>query len=257
MLAEDCPIAWSQLDLPGAATSNPDYLRDRQYHLVGEWVVDPLCYAQTPDQCPIDASCEGGPPCPYNLNMFRNRIPSTDSHIPTFVAFENPDACHLVEMMETHHVGQYDWFVPQTYSDVCDYMFTCMYEEDSRLKGARPFWFEAMDNDLLFYISRPPLDRSMLSNGYTTDPPFREIVAVHEEAELMEAVYVRHRSLQPVTDKHFPHRMRLEVCRQLLPSPNSPLAPGTTASTLPPDARDRLSRYPLPSGELLAKREES
>ena len=243
--AEECPIAWVQYDLPGAASSNPDYLRDRQYHLVGDWVVDPLC---PPEQCPI--TCDGGPPCPYDLNMFRNRIPSTDSHIPIFVAFENPDACHLVEMMETYHVGQYDWFIPQTYSDICDYMFTCMYEEDSRLKGARPFWFEAMENDLVFHISRPPIERSMLSDGYTTDPPFDEIIRLYDDLELFEGVYVRHRSLQQVKEKQFPHRMRLEV-HPSLPSRSRSLHPPTR-----PLVHSLDSLHSPCSGQLLAKGEE-
>ncbi|OUU68506.1 MAG: hypothetical protein CBC27_11440 [Opitutia bacterium TMED67] len=243
--AEECPIAWVQYDLPGAASSNPDYLRDRQYHLVGDWVVDPLC---PPEQCPI--TCDGGPPCPYDLNMFRNRIPSTDSHIPIFVAFENPDACHLVEMMETYHVGQYDWFIPQTYSDICDYMFTCMYEEDSRLKGARPFWFEAMENDLVFHISRPPIERSMLSDGYTTDPPFNEIISLYQDLELFEGVYVRHRSLQQVKEKQFPHRMRLEV-HPSLPSRSRSLHPPTR-----PLVHSLDSLHSPCSGQLLAKGKE-
>lgn len=132
-----------------------------QYHLIGDWVVGTSC-----------VNCEVAPGQPYPRDAMYPltgevaMLPGWDSRVPLTWVLENPDACHLVSDEDTHAVGQWAFFASERYSDACDYIMTCMYEEQSEIYPGKPFWFDAQNNDMMFYISARPIAISDVSNGF-------------------------------------------------------------------------------------------
>jgi hypothetical protein len=66
------------------------------------------------------------------------RLPGWDSHVPIFYVMEHPAACHLVPDEEVVHIGEWSWGASARYSDACDYVMQCMYEENSLLAQDKP-----------------------------------------------------------------------------------------------------------------------
>ena len=91
-----------------------------------------------------------------------------DSHIPIYLAFEHPDACNLVEPEDTIPIYEYLWGSSERYSDTCDYVLQCMYEENTIIALDRGFWF----GGALASCARVPSPRSLaagtLRNGLHT-----------------------------------------------------------------------------------------
>lgn len=53
------------------------------------------------------------------------------------------------------------------YSDACDYVMQCMYEENSQLAPGKPFWFqEVLTDDIMFWISFTPIKVSDIGKGF-------------------------------------------------------------------------------------------
>jgi len=137
-----------------------------QYHLISEWVVSPRCRncgsaingADPGDPYPRDAFY---PPTGAIL-----QIPGWDSRAPLTWVLEHPSACHLVSEEDTIHIRQWDIFATRRYSDACDYIMTCMYEERSELFAGKPYWFQAQSDDMLFYMTREPIPTEHVSGGF-------------------------------------------------------------------------------------------
>ena len=106
-----------------------------------------------------------GPGDPYPRDAFYPppeegpiyQIPGWDSRPPLTWVLEHPTHCHLVPEEETIHIGQWDIFATKRYSDVCDYIMTCMYEERSEIFAGKPYWFKTQTDDMLFYLSINPI----------------------------------------------------------------------------------------------------
>ena len=150
--------------------------------------------------------------CPYPSEWMSQELPSFDAHLPLFWAMENPDACFLVREEDTHVVNEFDWFSEIYYSDVCDYVYTCMYEEHTDTIGEKPYWFQAFGGDVLFYVSRRPIDVTWLEAGYdaheTANPNNFDKIAQLDLEELGTRLSVVRNS---VPANRYPQRMQLTV----------------------------------------------
>jgi len=94
------------------------------------------------------------------------RISGWDSHGPIFHALENPQACNIVPLEEMIGIGEWDWLATKRYSDACDYVMQCIFEENTLLAQSKPFWFDPIDEDILFWITRKPVDTATVSSGF-------------------------------------------------------------------------------------------
>jgi len=63
------------------------------------------------------------------------------------MAFEHPEACNLVPPDEMVSIGEWDVLYTARYSDACDYVMQCMYEESSLLAPGKPYWFDEVLTD--------------------------------------------------------------------------------------------------------------
>ena len=141
-------------------------LGNDQYHLAGEWVVSPRC-----GKC-ASAENGAGPGQPYPRDAFYPptgpiyQLPGWDSRAPLTWVLEHPSACNLVSEEDTIHIGQWAIFETKRYSDACDYVMTCMYEERSELFAGKPYWFQAQSSDMLFYMTREPIPTDHVSRGF-------------------------------------------------------------------------------------------
>lgn len=93
-------------------------------------------------------------------------IAGWDSHVPTFYALEHPEACNLVPPDETRAIFEFTFLASARYSDACDYVMQCMYEENSLLAPGKPFWFEPLTDDTLFWISFQPRHVAEVTQGF-------------------------------------------------------------------------------------------
>ena len=59
-----------------------------------------------------------------------------------------------------------NFFAVSRYSDACDYVMTCMYEERSEIYAGKPYWFRSATGDILFYLSRDPIPTTDVSEGF-------------------------------------------------------------------------------------------
>ena len=82
-----------------------------------------------------------------------------DGRIPIEQALEDPERCSIVPTEETIAISQYTWGAVDRYSDHCDYVLRCAYEEDHRdLRDdiRPPAWPRTLDGDILFYMTGQP-----------------------------------------------------------------------------------------------------
>ena len=97
-------------------------------------------------QCITCTEATGMPGEPYAHIHKRGgemiHLPGWDSQLPIFMVFENPDACNLVEEDEVISIGEWSPFATSRYSDACDYVMQCMFEENTLLAPGDRFWFE-------------------------------------------------------------------------------------------------------------------
>jgi hypothetical protein len=137
-----------------------------QFHLTGDWIVGPRCLA-----C-ADAGVPPGTPWPADAIQ---RDPVTggslmlsgwDSRVPLTWVFEHPQACHLVTEEDTKEIGEWDIFSSVRYSDACDYIMTCMYEERSEIYTGKPYWFQSSTDNVLFFLSQDPIPTNEVSDGF-------------------------------------------------------------------------------------------
>ena len=99
------------------------------------------------------------------------RIDGWDSRVPTFYVIEHPEACNIVPPAETVAIGEWDFLYTARYSDACDYVMQCMYEENTLLAPGKPFWFDPMQDDTLFWISFKPLHVDAIAQGFCFPGP--------------------------------------------------------------------------------------
>ena len=136
--------------------------RDDQYLLSGEFVVSPEC-----------TTCEAGghapgEPYPYlhrNADGSVLRLPGFDSHLPMYMMLEHPDLCNLVPPDQTIPISQYNWGSTSRYSDTCDYIMQCMYEENTIIALEKTFWFKGYDGDQIFFITTDTTPISAIEIG--------------------------------------------------------------------------------------------
>lgn len=155
------------MDFTPVIFENPTLgLGNDQYHLNSEWVVSPRCR-----RC-ASAANGAAPGEPYPRDAFYppageiHQLPGWDSRAPLTWVLEHPTACNLVSEEDTIHIGQWAIFATKRYSDACDYIMTCMYEERSELFAGKPYWFQAQSSDMLFYMTREPIPTSHVSQGF-------------------------------------------------------------------------------------------
>ena len=147
-------IAFKIKQFPNIGANSP---RDDQLLLNGEFVV--------PDGC---ADCEAvgsAPGTPYP-NIRPERVPGWDSHGLFFWVYENPGACELVPPEDTIPISQFTWGAVTRFSDTCDYIMQCMYEENTVIKLDKPFWFNGMQDDIIFYLTSDPARTSLVEEGF-------------------------------------------------------------------------------------------
>ena len=64
---------------------------------------------------------------------------------------------------ETVIISENSWLATTRYSDACDYVMQCMYEENTKGSTSRVRWFEGIEGEIVFYISRAPVPVSMIA----------------------------------------------------------------------------------------------
>jgi hypothetical protein len=95
------------------------------------------------------------------------RIDGWDSRVPIFFALEHPEACNLVPDGEIVAIGEWDVFSTARYSDACDYVMQCMYEENSLLAPGKQYWFDqVLGDDIMFWISFRPMSVDDITIGF-------------------------------------------------------------------------------------------
>ena len=201
-----------------------------QYHLNGKFVVSPRCS----EKCE-QAGAAPGQPWPDDA-FFRTSegtvvpLPGWDSRAPLTWVLEHPLACHLVSDERTRPVGEWSIFETTRYSDACDYVMTCMYEERSEMYTGRAYWFQAQSDNALFYITRYPIPTSHVTNGFC----FPDLEPEEKERARQEAICSRNKYFSKIreyfedeffmfvradvkdyeTERYenwFPHRMQLQL----------------------------------------------
>ena len=101
-----------------------------------------------------------------------------------------------MHLAETIAIREWAWGVSDRYSDACDYVMQCMYEENSLLAPGKPYWFDPVDKDILFWILRRPGPVSAVTSGFRfPDLDARndrnlqaELEALYEESKYFAAV---------------------------------------------------------------------
>jgi len=124
------------------------------------------------------------------------RVSGWDSHAPIFHVLENPLACNVVPAAETIAISEWDWLATKRYSDACDYVMQCMFEENTLLAQNKPFWFDPIDEDILFWITRKPIYVAQVSSGFGfpdleagQDDELRSVLeAQHKKSKYFSAV---------------------------------------------------------------------
>ena len=116
-------------------------------------------------------SCDVAPGDPYpylhqSIGGRTLRISGWDGHGVVFNVLEHPQACNIVPLDQTFGIGEWNWLATRRYSDACDYIMQCMYEENTLLAQNKPFWFEPVDLDILFWITRNPTDVQTVATGF-------------------------------------------------------------------------------------------
>jgi hypothetical protein len=154
-------------------------------------------YGEAPDFI-ISNACNGcgglsaGDPYPFlhtNADGHLKRIEGWDSRTPTFRVLEDPEACNIVSREETIAIGEWDIFATSRYSDACDYIMTCLYEENNLLAGSKPYWFsnQVLTDDVLFWITFKPMAVDQVSQGFC----FPDLEAAFLSAAELEAMNTR------------------------------------------------------------------
>jgi hypothetical protein len=193
--------------------------RDDQWLLAGDFVVRSDCL-----------ECKGAghaPGTPYPaLHQHPDgslmRLPGWDSRAPIFWVHENPQSCDLVPPELTKHISQFTWGAVERYSDTCDYVMQCMYEENTIIKLDRPFWFEGLMDDMMFYVTRETsaidqiergfcfpdvaadADKDCGSRGY-----FAKVQEMYEN-QVFLFIKVQRDMTEPIGD-WYPHRVQFEL----------------------------------------------
>ena len=147
-------IAFKIKQFPNLGANSP---RDDQLLLNGDFVV--------PDGCVECEAAGHGPGTPYP-NIRPERVPGWDSHGLFFWVYENPAACELVPPEETLAISQFTWGAVSRFSDTCDYIMQCMYEENTVIKLDKPFWFNGMQDDVIFYLTQYPAPTALIEEGF-------------------------------------------------------------------------------------------
>jgi hypothetical protein len=130
-----------------------------QYHLYSEWVQGAMG-AEPWEPWPADAMSRDA-----DGNVIQ--LPGWDSRVPLQWVLEHPQACHLVPDELIIHIGEWDIFQEDRYSDACDYTMTCMYEERApEIYTGRPYWFVATSDHVLFYLSMEPVPTASVTDGF-------------------------------------------------------------------------------------------
>jgi hypothetical protein len=116
-------------------------------------------------------SCDVAPGDPYpylhqSIGGRTLRISGWDGHGVVFNVLEHPQACNIVPLDQTFGIGEWNWLATRRYSDACDYIMQCMYEENTLLAQNKPFWFEPVNLDILFWITRKPTDVQTVATGF-------------------------------------------------------------------------------------------
>ena len=94
------------------------------------------------------------------------RIAGWDSRMPIFNVLEHPEACNLVPEEETIAIGEWNFLASTRYSDSCDFVMQCMYEENSQLAASKEYWFKPLNDDTVFWISFRPLPVAKITSGF-------------------------------------------------------------------------------------------
>jgi len=151
-------IALKIKQFPNLGANSP---RDDQLLLNGEFVVPAGCK----DCEAAGKKHEPGDPYPF----IGDRVPGWDSHGLFSWVYENPGACDLVPPEETIAISQFTWGAVDRYSDTCDYIMQCMYEENTVIKLDKPFWFNGLQDDIIFYLTGQPAKTSLVTEGFCFD----------------------------------------------------------------------------------------
>lgn len=145
--------------------TSPGLSSNNQFRLSQPWVVSPRC-----DTCELNGAPRGSPWPADAIHTDASgntvQLPGWDSRAPLTWVFEHPEACFLVPEAETKHIREWDVFATTRYSDACDYVMTCMYEERSEFYTGKPYWFQASTDNVLFYLSTDPVPTTEVSDGF-------------------------------------------------------------------------------------------
>lgn len=136
--------------MPGTGSEEADI-----YTLQGRFMVSSECTS-----CTASDGAVAGAPHPFvptQADGSYQRLAGWDSRAPLFWVLENPEACFLVPDEEVVPIAETGWLSTARYSDQCDYVMQCMYEENTKGQTSKVRWFQGVDGDIVFYISRTPV----------------------------------------------------------------------------------------------------
>ena len=192
--------------------------RDDQWLLTGDFVVRRDCVGcEEAGHAPGEAY-----PAIHRLpNGDLLRLPGWDSHAPIFWAFENPDSCDLVPPELTEHISQFTWGAVDRYSDTCDYVMQCVFEENTIIKLDRSFWFNGLQDDMVFYITQRPTAIDSIEEGFCfpelnpeTDTDCKGDGYFYDIREMLENQILMFIKVQRDMKERldwFPHRVQFEL----------------------------------------------
>ena len=172
-MLEQAPTSASMPEPPPLANAqfypvvfeNPTLQDNDQSHLYSPWIVSNLC-----DVCEQDGNGPGSrwpdDAISKNPDGTQMALAGWDSRVPLTWVLEHPEYCNLVSEEDVIAIGQWNVASESRYADSCDYMMTCMYEENSIKYMGKPYWFQSSTDDVLFYISGTPIKTSDISDGF-------------------------------------------------------------------------------------------
>lgn len=126
---------------------------------------------ENPDSFP---ACQPNKPYPPEFFTDDRLVPGFESNMHVSLAMEHPVGCNLVPPDATNAVAESTVSLGgQTlYSDTCDFQVGCVYEENHQQAATKDFWFDAVDDDIVFYVSSDPIEPITFAEGlcYNTVP---------------------------------------------------------------------------------------